>query len=62
MLELSEADTMVNTPDPPTGGPMPDLKVARSVTDEGTLRASRHCRDRGPEDHPALPSVTDDRL
>ena len=27
MLELSEADTMVNTPDPPTGGPMPDLKV-----------------------------------
>jgi len=27
MLELSEADTMVNMPDPPTGGPMPDLKV-----------------------------------
>ena len=27
MLELSEADTMVDTPDPPTGGPMPDLLV-----------------------------------
>ena len=27
MLELSEADTMVNTPDPSTGGPMPDLLI-----------------------------------